>query len=541
MSGPISEQTEQASRQPTRPDAPDAVVIGAGQNGLVAANLLQDAGWSVLVLEAEDVIGGAVRSDSELVPGFTHDTFSAFYPLAAASPVIAAMHLEEHGLAWLRSPGAVANPTDQGWAAILRTPEETAAAFDAMCPGDGDAWLDMCRGWQRIGDDVIGALLSPFPPVRNGLKLLAKAPAAGGLDLARLALLPVRRLGEERFGGFAPRLLLTGNALHADFSPEGSGSGVFGWLLVMLAQHTGFPSPQGGSGALTQAMADRFTARGGQIVTGARVERVEVSAGRAVAVRTTGGERYPVGRAVLADVVAPHLFGGLVSWDDLPKRTRTGMRSFAWDPGTVKVDWAMSGPIPWRTPIPGPSACFHVAESVNELSRHATQIFTGQIPSDPLLLAGAMGVVDPSRAPEGSESVWAYTHVPRETQGDAGGDGLTGTWDESEKERFADRMQSRIEKHAPGFGDRILARRVMGPADMQARNSNLDYGAVNGGSAGLHQELVFRPYPGIGRAGTPVKGLFLANSSAHPGGGVHGAPGSNAARAALAQARLRRI
>jgi phytoene dehydrogenase-like protein len=149
--------------------------------------------------------------------------------------------------------------------------------------------------------------------------------------------------------------------------------------------------------------------------------------------------------------------------------------------------------------------------------------------------------VDPSRAPAGGEAVWAYTHVPRETKGDAGGDGLTGAWDESEKERFADRMQVRIEKHAPGFGDRVIARRVMGPADMQARNSNLDYGAINGGTAGLSQELVFRPYPGMGRAGTPVKGLFLASSSAHPGGGVHGAPGSNAARAALAQARLRRI
>lgn len=522
-------------------NAPDAIVVGAGQNGLVAANLLQDAGWSVLVLEAQDTIGGAVRSDSELVPGFVHDTFSAFYPLAAASPVIKALHLEEYGLTWLRSPGAVANPTSDGWAAILRTPEETAAAFDAMCPGDGEAWLEMCRGWQRIGDDVIGALLSPFPPVRNGLKLLAKAPFAGGMDLARLALVPVRQLGEERFGGFAPRLLLAGNALHADFSPEGAGSGVFGWLLLMLAQHEGFPVPQGGAGALSQAMANRFTARGGQIITGAPVERVEVSAGRAVAVRTAGGDRYPAGRAVLADVVAPHLYGGLVAWEDLPPRTQKGMRRFSWDPGTVKIDWALSGEVPWRTPMPGPSACFHIAESVDELSRHANQISTGAVPSDPLLLAGAMNVADPGRSPQGSETVWAYTHVPREVRSDAGGDGLTGTWDESEKERFADRMQARIERHAPGFGDQVLARRVLAPADLQARNANLDGGAINGGTAALSQELVFRPYPGMGRAGTPVRGLFLANASAHPGGGVHGAPGSNAARAALAQARLRRI
>jgi phytoene dehydrogenase-like protein len=524
-----------------RTNAADAVVIGAGQNGLVAANLLQDAGWSVLVLEAEDTVGGAVRSDSELVPGFVHDTFSAFYPLAVVSPVIAAMHLEEHGLTWLRSPGALANPTADGWAAILRTPEETAAAFDAVFPGDGEAWMDMCRGWQRIGDDVVGALLSPFPPVRHGLKLLAKAPAAGGLDLARLAVLSVRRLGEERFGGFAPRLLLAGNALHADFHPEGAGSGVFGWLLTMLAQHVGYPSPQGGAGALTAAMADRFIAHGGQIRTNARVERIEVSGGRAVAVRTTGGERYQVGRAVLADVVAPHLYGGLVAWEDLPPRTRTGMRRFDWDPGTVKVDWALSGPVPWRTPMPGPSACFHIAESVDELSRHATQISTGAVPSDPLLLAGAMDVVDPSRSPEGGATAWSYTHVPREVRTDAGGDGLTGAWDESEKERLADRMQARIERHAPGFGDRVLARRVLGPADLQARNSNLDGGAINGGTAALSQELVFRPYPGLGRAGTPVRGLFLANASAHPGGGVHGGPGSNAARAALAQANLRRI
>lgn len=240
----------------------DAVVIGSGPNGLVAANLLVDAGWSVTVLEAQPTIGGAVRSDSEVASGFTSDTFSAFYPLAAASDTIRSLHLEEHGLEWVHAPAVLGNPMPDGtWAMLHREAEDTAAAFDAACPGDGEAWLRLCRVWDQLGSPIISALLNPFPPVRAGARFAASIPKAGGVQALRLLLVSARRLGEEHFRGDAPRLLLAGNALHSDISPEGAGSGLFGLLLTMLGQTVGFPVPKGGAGELTAAMGRRFEAK----------------------------------------------------------------------------------------------------------------------------------------------------------------------------------------------------------------------------------------------------------------------------------------
>jgi phytoene dehydrogenase-like protein len=181
----------------------------------------------------------------------------------------------------------------------------------------------------------------------------------------------------------------------------------------------------------------------------------------------------------------------------------------------------------------------HLAEDVNEVALAGAQIAEGAVPAEPFMLMGQMAAADPARAPAGSDSVWAYTHVPQHVRSDAGGGGVTGAWDHDDLERFADRMQARVERYAPGFGDRVLARRVLGPRELEQRNENLVGGALGGGTAALHQQLVFRPLPGLGRAETPVRGLFLGSSSAHPGGGVHGACGANAARAALAHGRLR--
>jgi phytoene dehydrogenase-like protein len=183
----------------------------------------------------------------------------------------------------------------------------------------------------------------------------------------------------------------------------------------------------------------------------------------------------------------------------------------------------------------------HVCDGLDELTLGSAQIAAGLVPSHPFLLTGQMTTTDPTRSPAGTESMWAYTHVPQQVRGDAGPDGLTGDWDAGDAERFADRMQARIERYAPGFGERVLARRVLSPAELERRDANLVGGAVNAGTAQLHQALVFRPVPGLGRANTPVRGLYLAGASAHPGGGVHGAPGANAARAAIAGARVRRV
>ena len=521
----------------------DAVVVGAGPNGLVAANHLADKGWSVLVLEAQPEVGGAVRSDRDVHPGFVHDTFSSFYPLAAASAAIRDFGLEDHGLRWRHAPAVLGHPTPDGrWALLHRDRQVTAALADEAHPGDGEAWLELCGQWDRVGDHLVRALLTPFPPVRPALGVLAGLRRAGGLGFVKTLLTPAAELGAHRFGGDGPRLLLAGNAGHADIPLDAPGSGLMGLLMSMLGQTVGFPVPVGGAGELTQALARRFTSLGGTIECDAEVARVVVRDGRAAGVDTFQ-ERFVVRRAVLADVSAPALYGTLVDAEELPARVVRGMRSYTLDPGTVKVDWALDGAIPWRQAPAHAPGTFHVADSVGQMAEAFSQISSGAVPAKPFMLAGQMTTTDPTRSPAGTESVWAYTHVPQQVRTDAGDDGptaITGRWDRDECERFADRMQDRVEALAPGFGSRVLSRRVLGPHELQARDANLIGGSLGGGTAQLHQELVFRPVPGLGRAETGIRGLYLASASAHPGGGVHGAPGMNAARAALLHHRLRR-
>lgn len=519
----------------------DAVVIGAGPNGLVAANLLADAGWDVLVVEAQPQCGGAVASDTGVADGFVHDTFSAFYPLASASPVITRLRLEEHGLVWCRAPAVLGLPRPEGgWAMLHAEPERTAAELDAYHSGDGDAWLALCRDWRRIGPALIEALLSPFPPVRAGLKTLARLPSVGGLDFVRTMLEPAATLASTRFGSEEARLLLAGNALHADIPMQASGSGLLGLLLTMIGQSHGFPVPQGGSGRLTQAMVERFRSRGGRIRTGTRVSRIVTAGRRATGVITEDGELIPA-RAVIADVAVTALYGRLVPWEELPDRIRRRMARFELDPATIKVDWALSGPIPWESPPELAPGTVHITDSLDQLSRSHHEIDNHTVPADPFLLVGQMTTADPTRSPAGTESVWAYTHLPQVVHRDAGPDKITGSWDDDEIERLADRMQARLERYAPGFGSRVRARRVLGPRQLEALDENLINGALAGGSANLHQELIFRPIAGWGRAETPIAGLFLGSASAHPGGAVHGACGANAARALLAAARTGRL
>jgi len=520
---------------------PDAVVIGAGVNGLVAANLLADAGWSVEVLEAQPTAGGAVRSDTDVADGFVHDTFSAFYPFGAASPVLTDLDLTRYGLRWRHAPAVLGNPLPGGrWALLQRDRQETAAGFERMAPGDGRAWLDLVAQWDRVGTNLMGALLSPFPPVRHGVPLLARLGTEPGLETARMLLITARQLATERFRGEGPGLLLAGNGQHADFSPEGAGSGVFGWIMTMLGQTVGFPAPEGGAGALIAALMARLASQGGVVRTGVEVTDIVVDEGRAVAVTTAEGERVAAEHAVLADVAAPRLYADLVGWEHLPARTHRAMRHFGWDPGTLKVDWALSGPVPWDPAPAVAPGCVHICDGLDELTIESAQVAAGQVPSHPFLLAGQMTTTDPTRSPAGTEAMWAYTHVPQRVRGDAGGEGITGDWDGGDAERFADRVQARIERYAPGFGERVINRRVLSPPELERRDANLVGGAVNAGTAQLHQSLVFRPAGGLGRANTPVRRLYLAGASAHPGGGVHGAPGANAARAALALGRIRR-
>jgi phytoene dehydrogenase-like protein len=514
----------------------DAIVVGAGPNGLVAANRLTDAGWSVLVLEAQDTPGGAVRSDREVHPDFTHDTFSAFYPLAAASRGIVQMDLERYGLVWRHAPAVLGNPLPDGrWAMLHRDREITARLLDEQARGDGAAWLDLCRQWDIIGEQIVAALLTPFPPVKHGLGALLRLRRAGGMGFVRDLLTPVADFSRIRFQGPSAALLLGGNAGHADIPLTAPGSTLFGLLMTMLGQTVGFPVPEGGPGNLIAALVRRLEAGGGQLRCDSEVTRVTTVDGRATGVRLWDGEELQA-PVVIADVVATRLFGGLVPEAELPDRIVKGMRGFQLDPGTVKVDWALSGPIPWGSPPPYQPGTFHIADSPEQMIGALQQISSRTIPDRPFMLGGQMTTSDPTRSPAGTEAVWAYTHVPQDVERDLGPDDLTGRWDRDEVERFADRMQARIEERAPGFGSRVLARRVLGPREFEARDANLVGGAINGGTAQLHQELIFRPVPGLGRAETGIRGLYLGSASAHPGGGVHGAPGMNAARAALAHA-----
>ncbi|MBV9193342.1 MAG: NAD(P)/FAD-dependent oxidoreductase [Solirubrobacterales bacterium] len=514
----------------------DAVIIGAGPNGLVAANLLADRGWEVVVLEEAPDPGGAVRSAELIEPGYRHDVFSAFFPFSLASPHIRRLELERWGLRWLTGPVSVAHPSPDGRCAVVaRDIDQTADSLDEFAPGDGDAWRSLYRQWERIRADALAAFFSPFPPLRPALRLMRALEPAELLRLVRFSLLPVRRMGHEHFSGDGGTRLLAGNALHADVSPEAPLSGVFGWVLCSLAQEVGFPAVAGGAGNLTAALVRRLEHHRGRVLCGRRAVAIECRSGTATAV-LTDGERHAARRALIADVSPLQLYLELLAGQPLPTRLRHDLDRFQYDNATVKVDWTLNGPIPWTASAARDAGTVHVAESTDALIRLSAELSCRHIPAHPYLVMGQYAHIDPSRAPAGKETAWAYTHVPQHVAGDAGGD-LTGRWDEREADRFADRVEAEVEAMAPGFRALIRARHVLTPPAFERRNRNLVNGALNGGTAQLHQQIVFRPVPSLARPETPIDRLYLGSASAHPGGGVHGGPGANAASAALARSQ----
>jgi phytoene dehydrogenase-like protein len=517
----------------------DAVVIGAGHNGLVAAARLADAGWDVLVVEASESAGGAVRSAEVMAPGVVTDLFSAFYPMTAASPVIRSLGLEDHGLEWVHAPKVLAHLRPDAPSAVLyRDAHRTAERLDAFEPGDGRPWLELDEQWGRFGEPMLRALLSPFPPVRAAVGL-ARSAGPDLWDLVRMTVMPVRTMTAELFDGSMAPLLLAGNALHADVTPESAPSAFLGWLLVGLGQTVGFPVPKGGAGRLSEALVGRMAASGGSLQLGCPVEAIDVRNGRAVGVQTRNGY-VGARRAVLAACDAQILYGRLLDDHHLPPAFLARMRTFHRAGGTVKVNYTLSSPAPWSDEDVHGAGTVHLADSMQELSTSASELESGRLPSNPFLLIGQMTTSDPSRSPAGTESMWAYTHVPQSIRGDAAGViDCTGRLRGEALGQFVERMEDRIEAHAPGFRSRIAHRHVQGPDDLEAANPSLVGGDISGGTAQLHQQIVFRPVPGLARPETPVRGLYLASSSAHPGGSVHGACGANAAGAALLHHRAR--
>jgi len=504
--------------------ARDAVVVGSGPNGLAAAITLARAGRSVTVLEAAARAGGAVATEELTLPGFHHDTYSSVYPAAAASPVFAAMPLERHGLRWIHPPACFAHPLPDGRAATLyRDMEATVDSLDSVHPGDGERWREFAAPYLQNFPAVRATLLSGFPPVAGPMRMLAALGPRAVLDFVRLLFMPAQALGHEVFEGEGARAWLYGAAMHGDVPPTGAGSAIAGAYLNLLGHAVGWPSPAGGAGRLADALVGYLSELGGSVRTGAPVTRIAVEQGRVVGVELGDGERLSA-PLVVADVMPRALL--TLADGALDGHYAKSLRRFRHGQATLKVDWALDGPIPWTALGAREAGTVHVGGSETEVLE-TTGVVAG-LPERPFLLLGQQSLADPSRAPEGKHTAWAYTHGPHGVD-----------W-KAEQDRHVERVEAQVERFAPGFRDLILARHVLGPADLERRNANLVEGDVGGGSYTLDQ-VIFRPLPSLSPYRTPVRGLYLGSAATFPGGAVHGVPGHAAARMALIEARLGRL
>jgi phytoene dehydrogenase-like protein len=494
----------------------EAVVIGAGPNGLVAACTLARAGWRVLVLETQRRPGGALYSLPTTLPGFVHDVGAAFFPFAQASPAFRSLALSEVGLAWRTGMYESAHPAPDGsCAAIARDLDRAADSFGT----DGDAWRSLGR-WQtamgvRLPEALLAPLPDPRPALRMGMRNLLRFAEAGLSTSAGYA--------RRKFRTEAARRVIPGLALHVDLGPNDFSGAALGLVLALLASADGFAVPVGGARAITDALLTRLNQAGGDVRLGTRVRGIVVRQNRAVAVTTEYGEEIEVSRAVLADVGAPALYLDLLPEESVPGWVRQSIRQFRYGWGTFKMDWALAGPVPWTCALCRQSAVVHAGDSIADLVAFTLQVRAGQLPANPYLVIGQQSLVDPTRAPAGAQTLWAYSRVPSR---------LAGGW-AAAKESFADRIEERIDGLAPGFRQLIRGRAIFAPDDLERMNENLVGGDLGGGSAHFSHQLFWRPTFPYFRYRTPVRGVYLASASAHPGAGVHGACGYNAAQLAL--------
>ena len=475
--------------KPTEPvKSYDAVIVGAGPNGLAAAIVLARGGKSVLVLEAKETIGGGARTEEVTLPGFRHDICSAIHPMGVVSPFMRALPLAEFGLEWAWSPAAIAHPLDDGTAATLELDLDATAA---RLGEDEKAYRALMKPFARVAGKVFDDILRP---------VLAWPPPKHPFTLARFGLLGLQPAMNvvKRFKTPHARALFGGSAAHSFLPLEKIGSASFGLALMLAGHATGWPAAKGGSIAIIDAMAAYLRSLGVEFQTGHPV-------------RTIGD--IPPSRAVIFDLSPRQLAD--IAGDQLPPRYVKKLRRFRFGPGVFKVDWALDGPIPWRAEACHRSATVHVAGTVEEIARHEHAVFNGKMTDKPFVLVAQQSMFDSTRAPAGKHTGWAYCHVPHGS-----------TEDQTEK------IERQIERFAPGFRDRILARKTINTAQYEQHDANFIGGDIAGGANTMLQFLT-RPFPKFDPYSTPNERLFLGSSSTPPGGGVHGMCGYWAAMSAL--------
>jgi phytoene dehydrogenase-like protein len=515
----------------------DAIVCGGGSNGLAAAIRLGEAGWSVCLLEANDDLGGAARTLESTLPGFKHDFGAAFFPLVAPSPSIVGRDLAPYGLRFVHAqlPAAHPFPGNQS-IALGRSTAETVASIDKIHLGDGAVWFEL--------DQAFGEAMKPFLraqmqrwPFEELARVAGRLRLAGALEFARMVVSGVSVVA-DRFESEEAKAFLAGPAMHADLQPEMPGTGIYALLLWMLGQRFGMPVVEGGTGMISAALAAKARGDGVEILTGRRVDRIVVERGRAVAVEAAG-QAVTARRAVICAFDVGTLVR-LAGPESFPARALAELRTYRPGLGTFKVDWALDGQVPWAAEDCRRAGVVHVGDTITEMSRSAWEAGHGLLPARPTLILGQQSLADRSRAPAGKHTLWGYAHVPARPTADAARPRDEVAWDRS-AEPFLERMEAAIEAHAPGFRDRVLARKVWTPADLEAADASLAGGDIQAGSFAVDQQILFRPGPSWWRWGTPVKGLYLAGASVPPGAGVHGACGDLAARQALADHARPRI
>ncbi len=470
----------------------DAIVVGAGPNGLSAAIALARRSLSVLLVEARPTVGGGARSEELTLPGFVHDVCSAIHPMALLSPWFRELRLDEHGLEWTFSPAPLAHPLADGTAALL---ERDGAAMEETLGADGRAWRRLFAPLAARSDELFAEILGPPRLPRSPLLLLRF-----GLSALRSAA----ALAKDAFRGDAARGLFAGCAAHSFLPLERACSAAFGLALGVAAHAVGWPCARGGSRRITEALVARLVSSGGEIITGERVASLT---------------ELPRASVVLFDL-APRAVARIAG-DELPAGYRRRLEQFRAGPGAFKVDWALDGPIPWRAPACARAATVHVGGTLEEIAASERACWSGTPAERPFVLVAQQSLFDRTRAPDGKQTGWAYCHVPNGCAYD-----------------MTDRIEAQIERFAPGFRQRILARSVRAPADLERDNENYVGGDIAGGANDLGQ-IFTRPVARLVPYTTPNPRLYLCSSSTPPGAGVHGLCGFFAARAALTRLRRR--